>query len=159
MSAPIWIKISGCTAIVVGLAGLVACTVTTTSSGGDGGTAFPTGDSGGGGTDSGGTKSDAGGGACTIAPITIASASCTACGESMCCAEINACLKDDDKCRTFAECIEGCAADAGGPRDDAGVTPCEKKCLTGQTNDTLSKYDDWAAKCIAVKCKTPCGIN
>jgi hypothetical protein len=152
----------------------VACTVSSTVTGGGGDGGSSGGDSAtGGGQDSSssnpdtststgddGGSSEAGlacpaiGSAARFAP-----AACDTCTRTNCCNEATACFGDTN-CATLATCLSACnqpGADAGGDADATGFTPCEQACFgTDDAGTTAATEYQAVSTCQSNSCKNEC---
>ena len=166
MSASVWIKLSVCGTFVAGVMAMAACTINSTTSSGDGGTApvMPSGEAGGGGTDSSvattndsavAPATDGGAGTCTLlAMISFATPACTTCAKSKCCAELHACLDTDiANCGKLSQCVNNCYKPDSGMPDAGG---CEDDCFAATNMATTKEFEAWDQCVFATMCKTEC---
>jgi len=85
--------------------------------------------------------------ACTlVSPYSTKNATCNACAEASCCAEINACLLDAECDDGYVNCAIGCAIDPG----DAGPDSCLDDC--GQQYPKGQMEYDAAIGCADAQC-------
>lgn len=103
---------------------------------------------------------------CSVGDDQLVDTTCTTCGRTKCCAELDACWGNAD-CKAFASCVIECQSDGG--TDEACVNDvC--KALAGNDeaaqNATIAKDDAWRACLVGTsdadggitgKCNAECG--